>query len=59
MSIQNRSDENQIIKVSQNSSLSVNDDCEVFSNICANVHAYNQANVCCKKMLEFFNLLDF
>lgn len=47
--IQNCGDENQIIKVSQNSSLSVNDDCEVFSNVCANVDAYNQANVCHKK----------
>lgn len=43
--IKNCGDNNQIIKISENSTMTMNDDCEIFSNICADVNAYNQAMV--------------
>lgn len=43
--IKNCGDENQVIKVAENSTLTITDDCEVFTNVCANVNAYDQAIV--------------
>lgn len=44
-SIRNCGGENQIVKVSENSSAWVNDKCEIMTNTCANVRTYNSAMV--------------
>lgn len=44
--VRNCGDENQIIKVTENSTLTINENCEVFSNVCAMVSAdYDKAIV--------------
>lgn len=44
-SIKNCNGNNQIIKISENSSTTVNNKCEVFSYTCADVKTYNRASV--------------
>jgi hypothetical protein len=43
--LKNCGDENQVVKVSENSTTIVNDKCEVFSHTCANVKTYGKADV--------------
>lgn len=46
-SITNCGDDKQIVKVSKNSSVIINDKCEVFSNTCADVQTYANSIVSC------------
>lgn len=50
-SITNCGDDKQIVKITENTTTTINDKCEVFSYTCADVKTYNQATVSFRYLL--------